>query len=267
MGTDIHLEVERLGEDGVWHWIEHPDRPCDDDYCTDGLYNEKTPNAEMHGQPHYRCDGTGHYVEQFFDDRNYDVFAILADVRNGYGFAGCDTGDGFEPIAEPRGLPDDLGPEIRDALVRERRLSMADAWGDDWWDNPQRIDLGEHSFSWLTVAEILDYDWTRTTKKRGWVGAEQFEVFERDGRPTSWSGGVSGGSVEHVSNQEMRRRITDGSARRAATTAVLESRYYTCVEWEQPYTDSAARFLQVVQRDIVPLGDPDKVRLVFGFDS
>ena len=42
------------------------------------------------------------------DHRNYDTFAVLADVRNGYGFAGCDTGDGFEPISEPKGFPSDF---------------------------------------------------------------------------------------------------------------------------------------------------------------
>ena len=43
-------------------------------------------------------------------DRNYRAFAVLADVRNGYGFAGFSTGDAVIPISEPRGLPDDMSP-------------------------------------------------------------------------------------------------------------------------------------------------------------
>jgi hypothetical protein len=298
MGTDIHLEVEHLGEDGLWHWIEHPDRECDDEYCTNGLYNELTPNEKMHGQPHYRCKGTGRFVDQFWDDRNYDVFAILADVRNGYGFAGVDTGDGFVPIAEPRGLPDDLGPEIQSALNLEEEMRDDDDY-DSYWDNPQRIDLGEHSFSWLTVEEILAYDWTRTTTKRGWVDPWNFELWRRDGKPQGWSGGIEGVGIEHISNAAMSRMLDSGEiewvddentdwfhGRRyttplqrsmadwslpegstGATIAAPQVQHYTQVEWEVPYTDQAAYFLKVLQRDIVPLGDPDKVRLVFGFDS
>lgn len=312
MGTDIHLEVERLGDDGIWHWVEHPDRPCDDAFCTDGRYNEKTPNESMRGKEHYRCHGTGRYTDQFFDDRNYDVFAILADVRNGYGFAGVDTGDGFVPISPPRGLPRDLGPEIRAGVERDGyRLEgdhlswvgrdMTDEEEDAYWDDPQRIDLGEHSFSWLTVAEILDYDWDRTTKKRGWVDPWQFEVWRRDGKPQTWSGGISGPAVEHISNAAMARLIDGGElewidpepgeldwfAQRAYSTPLQRAMadwplregsvgasiakpqvsHFTLVEWEVPYRDSAEHFLTVLHRDIVPLGDPDKVRLVFGFDS
>ena len=34
-------------------------------------------------------------------DRNYWAFAVLADVCNGYGFAGTDKGDPIEPIRFP----------------------------------------------------------------------------------------------------------------------------------------------------------------------
>ena len=50
------------------------------------------------------------------ENRNYWAFAVLADVRNGYGFAGIDKGDPITPISEPRGLPEDLSDELRDQL-------------------------------------------------------------------------------------------------------------------------------------------------------
>lgn len=301
MGTDIHLEVEVLGEDGVWHWVEHPDRPCDDEYCTDGKYNDKTPNKDMVGKDHYLCHGTGHYVRQFWRDRNYDVFAILADVRNGVGFAGIDTGDGFVPISEPRGLPDDLSDVLRKERDRYPSYDDEEGDGDDWMERWRRDpDLGEHSLSWLTVREILDYDWDRTTKKRGWVDPWNFELWRRNGKPNSWSGSISGGSVEHISNQAMARLIDSGElewigqepdpdswVERGYTTPLQRAMsdwnlpegsvgaeiarprptHYTLVEWEVPYLDPARGFLKVLHRDIVPLGDPDRVRLVFGFDS
>jgi len=57
--------------------------------------------------------------------RNYDVFGVLAGVR----------GD-KAPISEPRGLPDDF------------KFLDKDSW------------IGDYGFSWLTVGEILDYDWS-----------------------------------------------------------------------------------------------------------
>jgi hypothetical protein len=296
MGCDIHPQVEVRREDG-WHRVPHPTRPCDDDYCTDGKYNDLTPNESMRGKDHYRCKGTGFYTDAFYDDRNYDVFAILANVRNGYGFAGVDTGDGFVPISEPRGLPEDLSPEIADVLAREED----DAEDDFDWSDPQYFWMGDHSHSWLTVLEILDYDWTRTTKKRGWVDPWQFQVWRRDGKPTMWSGSIEGPSIEHISNVAMARLLDGGEIEwegdepspgsydsRPYSTSLQRSMrewdlpagsvgaqiaspgratHYTQVEWKVGYADVAARFLQILQRDIVPLGAPDDVRLVFGFDS
>ena len=42
------------------------------------------------------------------DPRSYNMFAMLADVRNGRGFAGIKTSDPFPVIQEQRGLPSDL---------------------------------------------------------------------------------------------------------------------------------------------------------------
>jgi hypothetical protein len=51
-------------------------------------------------------------TDQPYLHRNYNLFAILADVRNGRGFAGCDTGDGFKPIDMPRYLPNNASDKI-----------------------------------------------------------------------------------------------------------------------------------------------------------
>lgn len=51
------------------------------------------------------------------DPRSYNTFAMLADVRNGRGFAGIKTSDGFPYIHEPRGLPADLKELSRMSLV------------------------------------------------------------------------------------------------------------------------------------------------------
>lgn len=56
------------------------------------------------------------YTDRPYDSRNYDLFAILADVRNGTGFAGCKTSYGFNPISMPKGLPEDITAEVKELL-------------------------------------------------------------------------------------------------------------------------------------------------------
>jgi hypothetical protein len=284
VGCDIHMQVE-VRRDGGWRREPYRELPCDGYYCDNGVYSDETPNAKVRGTACYSCDGNGTKLRAFWDQRNYDVFAILADVRNGRGFAGVDTGDGFVPIDNPRGFPTDLSPEIAGYLGlrgdsdseiyrRAAEASIGTGWvrrvGGErgeyvWWKHPQDFWLGDHSFTYVTVAELLAYDWTRTTSKRGWVGPDEYERFVADGRPQSWSGGVSGGDVEHVSNQEMERRIADGSARQGGTALIAS--YYTLVDWTVSYADVAEGFLDQLHKYVVPLGAPEDVRLVMGFDS
>lgn len=91
----------------------------------------------------------GEITDGPFGWRNYGVFGFLANVRN-YSHSPV--------IAEPRGLPDDVSAELR----------------AEWYDT------SGHSDSWLTVAELLTYDydqmfWDRRVTKQmpggGWSGA------------------------------------------------------------------------------------------------
>lgn len=69
-----------------------------------------------------------------FGWRSYRVFGFLAGVRN-Y--------SGVPSISEPRGLPDDL---------------KCDQHAEPW--------LGDHSFSWLSVAELLAFDYDAPVEDR-----------------------------------------------------------------------------------------------------
>ena len=74
------------------------------------------------------------YIESIYTNRNYFLFGILAGVRS-Y----CE-----EPISEPKGLPDDVSDIIKE---------LSNNYGVDG-----------HSHSWLTLKEILDYDWDSVEK-------------------------------------------------------------------------------------------------------
>jgi hypothetical protein len=234
MGCDIHLYVEAK-RNGKWvnvdeYEIAHPDT---------------TYSYEKIKYPYY-------------DGRNYDLFAILADVRNGHGFAGIKTGEGFNPISEPKGLPVDISLEV---------LHKADEWEGDG-----------HSHSWHTVADLLAYDWTQTTKKQGVADAltyyhwKRFEPEYGEG-PESYSGSISGGNVKVVSEEEMKSLIktiddSTDSYREAEDRVSRElSRTYCAVSWEIPYYDAAPYFCSHTIPRLLRLGKPEDVRIVFWFDN
>ncbi len=183
--------------------------------------------------------------------RNYDLFGMLADVRNGVGFAGVDMGDGFVPVlgrGEPtRGVPDDASPEYR---------SEVESWECDG-----------HSHSWLTLAELKAYDWRgQRTKQRGIVSLDERKKWrDRDGdRPKEYCGGVSGRSVKVVSLLELDRIIDEGQPQTWS--------YYAKCEWEVSYYETARTFVD----ETIPkleayarehgLSDDD-ARMVFFFDN
>ncbi|WP_051264701.1 hypothetical protein [Nakamurella lactea] len=126
MGCDIHLYTEVQSDDGTWRTTTEPvvaDAGTEDEYTS---------------------------LEATFRGRNYDLFAILAGVRNGRGFAGTDLGDPTVPISEPRGIADDASEQYR---------AESDRWGVDG-----------HSHSYFTLTELLRHTWTEsTTTHRMWV--------------------------------------------------------------------------------------------------
>lgn len=232
MGCDIHFYVERK-VDGVWQSADRWEP------------SEEEPGSQRIPRK-----------KRFYSDRNYNLFAILADVRNGYGFAGCDTGNGFVPIADPRGIPEDVSELVQ---------AESDRWEGDG-----------HSHSWFTVAELLNYDWTQTTKHRGFVSAAQYYEWNRwqreDGEgPNSYCGDVHGGSIEKVSEAELRSRIesiTGGDWYRSEEKVLANLPSVYCqVEWELPYYKSARGFLSETIPQLLRLGKPDEVRIVFFFDN
>lgn len=202
----------------------------------------------------------------FYDGRSYDLFAILGNVRNGRGFAGCDTGDGFVPLTDNRGFPLNASKGVKEAC---------EEWGDDG-----------HSHSHCTLAELLAYDWTQTTKKRGFVDVRGWIQWRCQGSPNGWSGDVWGSSVAHLTPEEFESGVElylEKSGLKGNTPlAWLDEdqiselndeiagegkRAYAQVEWEVAYYDSARNFLSETMPKLWRLGAPEDVRLVFWFDS
>lgn len=226
MGTDIHAAIEyRQDGDAAWQAL-------------------LTPN-KYHG----RYKNEPELTARVDIDRDYDVFSILGNVRNGYGFAGVPTGSGFAPISDGRGVPADITPEAREALSNE------------------------HSATWVTLAEILAYDWTRTTKKQGVVNGVTYEKWDRMKQwvkaPDNYCGGISGGRIKHVTEGEMKAQVIALRAARTQDFSVIEN-FYCSVEWEETYAEAGAQIWTAVLPHMLKLGAQvgfENVRLVMDFDS
>jgi hypothetical protein len=230
MGCDIHLYFEKKYR-GKWVHADKIEKVVD--RWTDTL-------GEQHEQTWYRFAGP--WDERTYGGRNYDLFAVLANVRNGFRFAGCDTGDAFVPIAMPKGLPDDVSGPVK-KLERDC---------PDW-----------HSHSWLTLRDLQDYDFDRTHIHRGYVSENGYRTFLEKGYPDSWNGDVMGETIIKITNEQMTRLIG------GSTRPNEEYSYYTQLEWETPYRDCfPSLFTKIIPRlEELSGGDPDAARIVFWFDN
>lgn len=244
MGCDIHNIWEALNpETGDWEaiYVSNPD-----EWETKRL-KWRTEDRKEAGMEIPKG------VTLEYNGRNYNVFAILANVRNGRGTAGCKTGEGFEPLTKKRGVPDDASPEFRE---------MSEAWGVDG-----------HSHTWVTLAELLDTGWQlKTTMLYGIISSKEYIAWreknagvENPEGPGSYCGGVSGPRV-HV--------ITDISAEKliAELGELPESVSHVQVHWGQTYAESAKWFMEFVYSKVMPLTvgkgmDPNNVRMCMFFDN
>jgi hypothetical protein len=230
-----------------------------------------------------------HYTRRYYSGRNYNLFAILANVRNGHGFALFPTGEGFQPISEPRGLPLDVCPEVATSVK---------AWGVDG-----------HSHSHLTLTELLQFNWTQETVCFGVVNGPTFREWSRWGReqgepPKEYCGGVSGRGVKHVTPGEMENLIAAIVAEAHALVPPLEKQTvpenadygrvpfaayrnrtweverkadelvaerlkstFCRVGWRIAYHKCAREFWSDTIPRLLRLGSPDNVRIVFFFDN
>jgi len=214
--------------------------------------------AKVFDNPYYDPKHKGKYswntpkTDQPYGDRNYDLFGILADVRNGRGFAGCDLGDGFVPIAMPKGLPSDVSDKVK---------KISNEWGGDG-----------HSHSYFTVDELLKYDWTQKSKLRGYIKSEQYRKWVESGRGEpkgGYCGDVNGNNVIKVSNAEMEQvlnKIEKEFIKTKTYKGVID--YYTQIEWGMSYAEAVGRvFFDKTLPSLAKLGKSDKVRIVFWFDN
>lgn len=148
-----------------------------------------------------------------FDWRSYTIFAFLAGVRN-Y--------DCCEPISEPKGLPDDS--EFLNEIYDE------DAFYGVATTNKQDIEEGYHSCSYLTLKELLDFDYEKTFWNR------------------------------RISRTTYR---TDGSVSGSNGACLAEEGEGEIITYRE---NLGSNFFKEIE-ELKTLGEPENVRVVFYFDS
>lgn len=238
MGCDIHFYVEKKNKTGS-KWVT-ADRWAKDDEDDD---RKRVV-----------------YEDRFYSGRNYYLFSILADVRNGHGFAGIKTGEGFVPIAQPKGVPKDACKEYID--------EVAGMGGDG------------HSHSWFTLRELLDYDWTQTTHLQGWVDFPTWERWSRWDRrnhrgPKEYCGGIDGRNIRKIEPAAMDKlceqfcKLEDEAQREAMVKEHAST--YALAKWQVPYYSAAGSFMNETLPRLLKLAGGvdgvDNVRIVFFFDN
>lgn len=208
MGTDIYMYAE-IQRDGAWHLLGEIEE--NGEFCP-----EENPYA------------TPDKPKELYQTRNYDLFAILADVRNPNGR----TFDHqkFEVIAPLRGLPADMSAEI-------------DVWAKDYnyaeHDEPGYMS----SPGWLLLAEILDFDWYgKVMRYEAMVDARAAHLFDEK-NPFPWRQWPAG--VELGYAQYLRDGIT--------------------VRWVEAYADAAGHEFLDLMNSLKEHANPALIRLVFWF--
>ena len=187
---------------------------------------------------------------QYKQDRHYQLFAVLADVRNGYGFAGVPTGDRVLPIAFPRGLPEDFPVSENTHCVEKLEYIKPCMRKYGHSNEDMYVWMGDHSHSWLTGEEILRWvKYAPTVVKVGVLSRAAYEAWDKTGAPEAYYGSISGSGVLVVEEHERH--------------AFPEHTHIRCL-WKQNLAEELKYFIDEVRRLVELHGE---IRFVFGFDS
>lgn len=258
MGTDIHVLCE-VKENGKWKVNEEKIFPNPDYHYLQERIKED-PNYVV--PDFWKDDLDTPFKEHPESGRNYDKFAILADVRNGFGFAGVKTGRGFKPMSSNRGFPLDSDKEYVERYF-------------DW----------THSQTWINLSDVKEYDWDQMTIKTGVISLEEYKKIKNPlskhntKTPESWSGGINGGNNITISMDEAEKVISGElteltryedffKEEEPVTKQISEWKINVQYEWYVKYTEWFDNFIQNWVEPIKKLGEKyEDVRVVMSFDS
>lgn len=243
MGTDIHYVFQKKTQD------------------SEGKESWETLNLD-YGFHFY----DGDYEDgEYYIGRHYLLFAVLAGVRNGYGFAGTYRHEPLIPIAEGRGLPDGITSDWFDNDVSYGVYG----YGYVTEDKPksESLDLGDHSFNWLLGSEILDwFKEEHCITQVGILGKEEYFKWTNNGygEPNSYCNAAFGSDIvlfDETNSEESPFKLP---FKLAHTFERYANVTHVRVSWKQSINESLSKFKGMVQKVVDEHGE---IRMVMGFDS
>ena len=250
MGCDIHLFVE-VRKDGKWEAIKDIDKIALWQAQENLEYFKRYGEDEMPGYTEMefieRIEQESKPKYMFlYNGRNYNLFSMLADVRNGY------TSNGktymIKPIDEPRGVPSDASDAYKEYV---------DEWGADG-----------HSYSYFTLTELDTPYWLGTERFGGYVMPESFKAYMEQR-----SFGYLISSVPPVVDEDRDTVISNEEMEAYVTSDKFDPfcrNLLTFVEWDMPRFKLESYFYNEVLGYLRKLGEKhgkDNVRIVFFFDN
>jgi len=111
---------------------------------------------------------------------------------------------------------------------------------------PLEIWMGDHSFSWVSGAEVLAAEMPKI-QREGIVSLEWYKTWDKVSAPEEWCGGRSGPNVLVSSPESICKQTTD-----------------VHITWAEDTTETLKYFTDEVRRLVDLHGE---IRFVFGFDS
>ena len=246
MGCDIHLFVE-VRKDGKWEAIKDIDKDVLKLAQEDLDRFKQFGAAEM---PGYTEQDFVERVEQasqpkymfLYNGRNYNLFSMLAGVRNGY----VANGNTYEitPIDYARGVPSDASAAYQEYV-------------DEW-----RRDGHSHSYFTLTELDDPSY-WLATEKFGGYMEPGAFKNHMED-KPACYYFSADNKRYTVISNEEMESYVESDNYDPFCRNLL------TFVEWDMPRYKLDSYFYNEVLGYLRKLGEDygsDNVRIVFFFDN
>ncbi len=234
MGSDIHIRIERKTADGLWERVPYVEKPWQDEH----------EGSEYTRQQWVRYRSGAEQMPENFTARNYRLFGILADVRNGSGFAGSDTGDAWPTIAAERGWPTDMLPIVKP---------------DDYEADDHEY-LGDHSFTWVRLAELETFPWDDIRRDlRGFVTPAAYAKLKDQGiHPSEWSSGISGPKIVCY---------TEDQWEAMNRTAPKDVDAHIKASWSKTAREATNDWIGEVAPRLREISQGRDLRLIIGFDS
>ena len=121
--------------------------------------------------------------------------------------------------------------------------------------------MGDHSYSYVSVKELLSVKWDTISIGTGVLELDEYNKWDHGGSPNNYCGGVMGKNIITLEEEEY---LTLKRGRK------LPKHREICIQvsWDRTYKDAVGKDFMHFVDSLAKLSDKyDDIRFVFGFDN